>query len=431
MGAFSNRDRAGFRQTVRALSDRLVQAQRSLRLLEAIRWNGEIERDFLRHAGRELPAISREYYRSRPLPFDPDAKSQELLDLERDVRRRLGEADPPGQILLRMSEEYRRIVWMLERRGTPDFAKMSAELYGSALDSWRPGSLPLARVVRSLSAHLDHAVAKTESPAVERTYDARQAGELLARRLTAYFRPSARFRIRVGNGIPANAAAGSGYIKLRGDARFTLRDIRFLEVHEGWVHLGTTVNGMNQPICTFLGKGSPSSTITQEGLAVLTEVLSSAAYPHRLRQLCRRLEAVARAEDGADFRDIYRFFVSLGEESGDAYHHTVRVFRGSLPIGCGPFTKDICYTKGFLVLLDHLDGTSCPSARDEASALFCGKIALGDAPAIVQLIAKGLVAPPQFLPPPFASASKLDWRLRKMKSLVDYAASPRSVSMAS
>src|SRR5262249_7301653 len=154
-------------------------------------------------------------------------------------------------------------------------------------------------------------------------------------------------------------------------------------------HLGTTVNGLSQPICTFLGKGSPTSTITQEGLAVLTEVLSSPAYPRRLRQLCRRLEAVGHAEDGADFRDIYRYFVGQGEEPRDAYSHTVRVFRGSLPAGCGPFTKDICYTKGFVLLLDHLCGTSCRKARDEASTLFCGKIALDDVPAIVQLVAEG------------------------------------------
>jgi uncharacterized protein (TIGR02421 family) len=431
MGALSFRNQAGFQETVRALSDRLVQAQRALRLLEAIRWDVEVERDFLRHSGRELPAVSPDYYRSRPLPFDPDAKRQELLDLERDVRRRLGEADPPGQILLRMSEEYRRIVWMLERRGTPDFAKMSAELYGSALDSCRPGGPPLAVLGRSLSVHLDEAAGKKDSQAGERTYDARQAGEFLARRLTAYFRPSARFRIRVAEGIPANAAAGCGYIKLRGDARFTLSDIRLLEVHEGWVHLGTTVNGLSQPICTFLGKGSPSSTITQEGLAVLTEVLSSPAYPRRLRQLCRRLEAVARTEDGADFRDIYRFFVGHGEEPRDAYQHTVRVLRGSLPAGCGPFTKDICYTKGFVLLVDYLWGDSWRRSRDETFALFCGKIALDDMPGIVQLIAEGLVAPPRFLPPLFASASTLGARFRRVKSLVDRAEGPGSVSLAS
>ena len=56
-----------------------------------------------------------------------------------------------------------------------------------------------------------------------------------------------------------------------------LDDLRLLEVHEGWVHLGTTLNGQSQPVCTFLSKGPPSSTLTQEGLAVLTEVFAFAS----------------------------------------------------------------------------------------------------------------------------------------------------------
>ena len=56
-------------------------------------------------------------------------------------------------------------------------------------------------------------------------------------------------------------------------SQFSERDLQVLEVHEGWVHVGTTLNGMNQPVCTFLSKGPPSSTITQEGLAILMEVI--------------------------------------------------------------------------------------------------------------------------------------------------------------
>ena len=44
-------------------------------------------------------------------------------------------------------------------------------------------------------------------------------------------------------------------IKIRSDALFNERDVRALEVHEGLVHVGTTLNGQNQPICTFLARG--------------------------------------------------------------------------------------------------------------------------------------------------------------------------------
>ena len=70
------------------------------------------------------------------------------------------------------------------------------------------------------------------------------------------------------------AAAGADYIKIRSDAMFNERDVRALEVHEGLVHVATTLNGLNQPVCTFLAKGPPSSTVTQEGLAILMEVIT-------------------------------------------------------------------------------------------------------------------------------------------------------------
>src|SRR6185369_6201715 len=109
--------------------------------------------------------------------------------------------------------------------------------------------------------------------------DARQTVEMLSERLGNYFKDDKAVRVRISDGIVADAAAGSDYLKVRGGARFSPREIRLLDVHEGWVHLGTTLNGQSQPVCTFLSKGPPSSTITQEGLAVLTEILTGAAHP--------------------------------------------------------------------------------------------------------------------------------------------------------
>ncbi len=101
----------------------------------------------------------------------------------------------------------------------------------------------------------------------ERTFDAPQAVESLTGSLRDYFGEAGAVRVRLSDGIVADAAAGSDYIKVRQDAHFTAREVRLLEVHEGWVHLGTTLNGQTQPICTLPEQGPPSSTVTQEGLA--------------------------------------------------------------------------------------------------------------------------------------------------------------------
>jgi uncharacterized protein (TIGR02421 family) len=186
-----------------------------------------------------------------------------------------------------------------------------------------------------------------------------------------------------------------------------LRDIRLLEVHEGWVHLGTTLNGQHQPICTFLSKGPPSSTVTQEGLAVLTEVLSFASHPGRVRRLAHRIQAVAQAEAGADFLDVYRFFLEEGYEPRESYQHAMRIFRGSLPAGCGPFTKDLCYSKGFVLLYNFMRLAVSRGMVRRVPLLFCGKTNLDDIKTLSLLADEGLLTPPRYVPPPFANLQAL------------------------
>src|SRR5438477_13109940 len=73
--------------TIRRLSDRLVAAQRPFRILDAIKWDDEIENAFFAGGCRQQPPVSHDYYSRRPLPFDPDTKRRELLDLERAIRQ--------------------------------------------------------------------------------------------------------------------------------------------------------------------------------------------------------------------------------------------------------------------------------------------------------------------------------------------------------
>jgi uncharacterized protein (TIGR02421 family) len=408
-----------YRQAVRALSDRLVEAQRPIRILDAIKWDESIERGFFAAHGKALPPVTSDFYQSRPLPFEPDAKLEELNAIERDVRRQLGRADAPGEILARMCDEYRRVVWMLARRGTPSFAKVSAKLYGSAGESCHDGAPSLADLSRRLSSRLQSLLESTSVEHQTGTVDAPEAVEILALRLQKYFQTANRIRIRLSGGILADAAAGCDYIKLRGDARFTARDLRLLEVHEGWVHLGTTLNGLAQPICTFLGKGPPSSTITQEGLAALTEILAGVSSTRRLRRLCHRVEGVALAEEGADFLEVFRFFVDQGYGPRESYQCSARIFRGSLPTGCGPFTKDLCYCKGLVLVADCLRQAVDQGQMRHAQLLFCGKTTIADLATLVRLEEEGLVAPPRFVPPPFADISTLSSWIGLSKFLGD------------
>jgi uncharacterized protein (TIGR02421 family) len=415
MGHISTRDPNGqasrsltaYETTIRTLSDRLVEAQQPIRILDAIKWDDEVERDFFSKGCRELPLVTQDYYNKRALPFDPEHKLQEFLDLERDLRRQLGEYNAPGQIMTRMCQEYREVVRMLAQRGTPAFGEISERLYGSASDSFHAGDPNLVELGHMLSETLDNlsheAIFQGEDPSLE----PQQVVEALAQRLAGYFGDVATVRVRMSDGIIADSAAGSDYIKIRTGCRLTTRQLRLLEVHEGWVHLGTTLNGQAQPVCTFLSKGPPSSTLTQEGLAVLTEIMAFASYPARVRRLTNRLEGTAMAESGANFLEVFRFFLEEGYDSRESYHHAQRIFRGSLPEGCKPFTKDLCYSKGFVLVYNFMRLAITRGMAGRIPLLFCGKTTLADIKTLAHLVEEGLVVPPRFVPPQFADLHAL------------------------
>src|SRR5690606_29401269 len=108
-----------------------------------------------------------------------------------------------------------------------------------------------------------------QDPLNEKIYSSEKAMTILRERLKGYFQdPDEQVHVKLSDDILSDASAGAEWIKLRQDATFSEREIRVLEVHEGWVHVGTNMNGLSQPVCTFLSKGPPSSTLNQEGLAI-------------------------------------------------------------------------------------------------------------------------------------------------------------------
>ena len=189
-------------------------------------------------------------------------------------------------------------------------------------------------------------------------------------------------------------------------AVFNALDIDVLEVHEGWVHLGTTLNGTAQPACTFLSKGTPSATTTQEGLAVLTEILTLRSSPSRLYRLINRVRAVTLAENGANFLEVFNYLQDHNMSADDSYSIAVRVFRGSTPEG-RPYTKDLAYMRGFVQTYNFLRLAMSTGKLDTLPVLFCGKILLEDIKDWRLLIDEGVVSAPRFLPPHFADLTGL------------------------
>lgn len=385
------------RQKIRALSDQLVTLQQPIRILDAIGWGDDVAARFFEGGQRTQPDIDADYYRThKPLRFEPAQQREGFERLRADVSAQLGES-PIATLLLGRIDEYLRVIDLLEARGTPDFGTISAGLYGAPTDELHPGGPTLAELGMLMTDSLANIDSGTWESPEGSLLDAHTSVDVLKARLETVCGTD-QVRVMIDDGIVADAAAGGDYIKLRADARFSERDLRILEVHEGWVHVVTTLNGRSQPWCTFLGKGTPSTTATQEGLAVFTEITTLSSTPDRLRKVTRRVTAIAMAHDGATFLDVYRWFVGGGMSESDAWSSSVRVFRGSEP-SCGPFTKDLSYSRGFLEVYDFMRLAVRRGHVDRLPLLFGGKLAVREMGAVAELVRDGLVIGPQIVPP--------------------------------
>jgi uncharacterized protein (TIGR02421 family) len=395
-----------YKERLATLADMIIEAQRPIRILNALKWEGGGWEAFRRSRFKELPKVDAESYKRVELGFDPIARARDFNDLADDVRRQLGADDALARILRASCLEYRDVCRMLAVRGKPEFYAYSRRLYGSPKDTFADGRTAvrdIAHTLYNLLTNLDEAALAPPEP---RDLDGATVVELLKERFAKYFGES-EVNVMLDDGIIADAAAGSDYVKIRNSAKFSLQDVNILEVHEGWVHVATNLNGANQHVARWLAKGPPRTTAVQEGLAVLMEVLTFRSHPRRARRLNERVIAIDKAEDGADFIDVFEWHRTEGYEEEECFAAARRVFRGGVLHGGAPFTKDIAYTKG-LVTNYHFIRAAIRACRPEMIRyLFVGKVAHDDVPVLVARVSDGVVRPPKHLPPMFSDLNGL------------------------
>jgi uncharacterized protein (TIGR02421 family) len=231
------------------------------------------------------------------------------------------------------------------------------------------------------ACHLASAVAEELRSAVERAFGT-EAPEVL-----------------VVDSLSANAIAGRSRIRLRRTACFTDKDIAQLIHHEAHIHVATSLNGAAQPVLKLLGVGHAGTTKTQEGLAVFAEMITGAMDLDRMNRLANRVIATQMAIDGADFLDVYRYFVEQVGKEQQAFENATRVFRGGVLTGGAPMTKDVVYLEGLIRVHNFLRAIVSSGRADCLRMLFCGKLDIEDIPVLWELSKRGLLQPPKYLPP--------------------------------
>jgi uncharacterized protein (TIGR02421 family) len=371
-----------YRQVAKILYD----VSRPMRVLATLNWPAELRTQFLACDGAKLP--NPEYK-----PVDP----ARVLDGVQAVRRLLR----PGVVDSWFEREANCIeatALMLSTPGTPAFYTYSQQLYGSPtrplpLDPATP--LGLAEKIHQSIAQLS---AVKLVALAERDQTAAQVATELEAEVKRHFGAAAPI-VEVVDELSANALATASRIKVRRDAMFTRRDASQLLHHEAYVHVLTALNGKAQPDLPNLAIGHPGTTRTQEGLAVFAEFVSGTLELDRLRRLADRVVAVQMACDGADFIEIYRWFLEKSPSPEQAYESTRRIFRGAPLTGGAAFTKDCGYIAGLLGVSVFVRAAFSAERADTLGLLFSGKLDLSAIPALGILRSRGLCRPGKFLPP--------------------------------
>jgi uncharacterized protein (TIGR02421 family) len=368
------------------ISSMLYSASQPIRILSHVEWNRDIKRQFFADKCKELPKVN---YPA----FDPST----TLMLVNEARSLMGKTDI-DKWLLRTSIKLEYGALMMASVGTKKFYEFSEKLYGKPTNPFTDAKstpLDLANTFdKQISSYSSYDLG-APAPAC---YLASDIAKQMQSAVAKMFGDDAP-KVEIVDELSANALANPKLIRIRKSACFTDLDAQQLINHEAHIHVATSINGLNQQHLKILAAGHPGTTKTQEGLAVFSEYITNSIDLDRLRRLADRILAIQMSIEGADFLEVYGYFLDrIGNES-QAYENTRRVFRGGVLTGGAPFTKDGVYLEGLIRVHNFLKAIAANGRADCLKLLFCGKLDIEDIPVLYKLEEMGLCQPAKYLPP--------------------------------
>ena len=381
-----------------ALDARMVIAASDIRLLSLASWPAGREIDFVADYARgvaRLPQI--DYPR---LDFSGARAELDAIAREADP------GHPLGQYLIESARSWQTAARLCEVLGTPAVTELSVQLYGSPFDPL-PGDGPDARVAaRHFLSIADEYDRELISPAEQVPISATALQLQLQRDLDDYFHERV-IDVVLDPDLIAKAAAGATRIRLRTTASFSDYDRDQLLQHEAFVHSLSALNGRLQPVLGSLALSSPRATATQEGLATFAEQITGSIDISRMKRLSLRIEAVAMAMEGADFIEVFRYFLDAGQSPEESFASAQRVFRGVPTTGGAAFTKDAVYLRGLVSVHTFFRWAMRQRKLRLCRWLFAGKMTLVDVQRFAPLFEAGVLLPPRWMPRWIARANGL------------------------
>lgn len=199
------------------------------------------------------------------VPFEIDVKDKnKKID---ELRNQLMISSIPTElksVFLNRLKDYEKLIVMMNNFGTDLFYEHCVELYGSSQKLLSDRSLYY--FIEEISSFC-HANKSPEE------YKGETAHHYLRTKLEETFHPK-DFEIKSSTSLLSDSSAGRRTLKLNPDKSYSKELLDIFLVHEGWVHLGTSLNGAAQIDNPWLSTWAPQTTHFQEGLAIVTELIT-------------------------------------------------------------------------------------------------------------------------------------------------------------
>lgn len=374
--------------TLYEIQKSVVEIVQTLRLLDAISWPSKIEKEFLSQlSSGNKPIIKFKYKKN-----DFSEQKNALIKLTQS----LSQNDPLHIYTLSTIESYINSIDMMHEVGHPAFQELSIKEYG------RPSHL----LFGSQYSHLEtaqHFIKSFED--CDHPYLTEDMTEYSALALRKYLKKESLKvfgelspKISQTSSIVAKAAAGKTTIRIRKNATFSNYDFQQLLVHELMTHTLTAINGSLQKKLPLFSMGAPRTTKTQEGLATFSEIITGSMDLTRLKRISLRVIALDKALNGADFYDIYDYFIQQGQSQNESYLSASRLFRGGYPSGGIAFTKDGVYLEGLIRVHSFFRWAFKTKNLDLVHMLFSGRLDINDIFLLKSAFDKNEIEHPRFLP---------------------------------
>lgn len=368
----------------------LVDIAETFKILALVEWPKKAEEDFIANWKSGNPKIPKIEY--------PKHDFKEQLTKLESIIKGTDFKHPVAEFIHLTAKSYYHAYLLVENLGKPEMVKNSIKIYGQPTD----------RVEATTITNIEAAQFFIE--AADLFEDAYQLGEeescILADSIrdqldeaTKKVITDDKVDILVSDNLVPKAAAGVTRVRLRSGTCYSRYDFQQLLHHEVYVHTLTAINGRHQKNLKSLRLGSPRTTGTQEGLATFAELVTGSIDLGRLKRIALRVIATDMALKGANFFEIYKFFVASKQSDHESFSSARRIFRGGDPNGGIVFTKDSVYLDGLLTAHSFFRWAMKNHRLDLARVLFSGRMTFDDASRLTTPGAAEIIDAPKYLPP--------------------------------